>query len=423
GLIRGIWSRAGLEVGKVPFERGVFPIVLYRPIEVRGRVLELYTDVPIAGARVSQAWKDDQIRFGLRARLHRGIPSLQSATTDAKGEFRALVPAALRKGQLLVEADGFLPGGAGWEGGPPGDFVEVRLARVDHVPRIRGRVSWADGRPAPGVRVKAGVLGNREPLPDPLAGALIGYSRFLDATQSDVPTATTDGVGGFLLPVPCLGTWQLFARLGEGGLAEAEVEVREALQYPCEIRPAADAVTFLGTVRERRSGRPIAVAAVHALLMSLGEVDDLAFRQATLRTEENGAFRLGPVLRRPYALSVRASGFAPASLQATPGPEESEQSIVVEMDEECRLRGRVVDEEGRPVAGALVYGSWEHARADERGLFEIGSLPADVDIRFSVTASRDPGEGAPRIVLVSDPLPTVRFAVPGEERDLGRVIL
>ncbi len=427
GLIPAIGSRAGVTVEALPLERGVFPIALHRPIEVRGRVLDLFTSLPIPGARISQSWRDERIRFGWRARFVRGIPSHVRAVTDAEGEFRALVPAALRKGHLLVEAEGFLPGVADWQGEAPPDSVEIRVARMSQVPSIRGRVSGEGGQPAAGVRVKAEIVGNRESPRGTFAQALIGYSSFLEATQDDVPTARTDGAGEFLLPIPYLGRWKLYTRLGEAGLAEAEVEVADAREYPCEIRPAADAVGIVGTVRGRRSGRPVASAVVQTELPSGGESDDIPFRSATLQTDEEGAFRLGPVPRQVYALYFRAKGFAPVSVQVTPDPDGPERRISVEMDEECRLRGTTVDEVGRPVARARVLAQvsdgGEHGRAAEDGRFEIGALPAGVDIRLSARAIRPPETGAPSVQLETGSLPPVRFSAPGEERDLGRVVL
>ncbi|MCI0588373.1 MAG: hypothetical protein L0323_16200 [Planctomycetes bacterium] len=228
GLIAAIGSRSGIEVRSIPFERNVLPIALFRPTEVRGRVAELFSGNPVAGARVSQVWRDDWLRFGPKVR-EGAIPSLPRTTTDPWGGFRALVPAVLRRGNLVVEREGYVPRLVAWEGGPPGSSIEILLARSEHLPRIVGKVVDAAARPVPGARVRADWMGGKGTLVGPLLEALEGYALYCSDTRMERTwTATADGDGRFAFHPFRLGVWRLLARSESAGVATGTVEVLDA---------------------------------------------------------------------------------------------------------------------------------------------------------------------------------------------------
>ncbi|MCI0588372.1 MAG: carboxypeptidase-like regulatory domain-containing protein [Planctomycetes bacterium] len=183
------------------------------------------------------------------------------------------------------------------------------------------------------------------------------------------------------------------------------------------------------TVRTRRGARPVRGAEVVATPAKDPPGRAREFQFSIHKTDAAGTIRLGPVPREAYRFSCRAEEFAPArSTDVSPAPDQPEVSITVELDEECRLRGIAVDEEGNPLAGtrALVRGGasylGEGGRGDDKGSFEISGLPAGVDLEFSTNAFRYPGPDLPRMEYRSDPV-QIRFSTPGEARDLGRVVL
>ncbi len=428
GLIPAVGSRSGIEVKAIPFDRDVLPLALFRPTEVSGRVAELFSGNPIVGARVSQVWREDWLRFGPKVR-EGAIPSLLRTTTDPWGSFRALVPAVLRRGNLVVEREGYVPRLLSWETGPPASTIEILLARSEHLPRIVGKVLDGSSRPVPGARVRADWMGGKGILVGPLLEALEGYALYCSDTRMERTwTATADGDGRFAFHPHRLGAWRLLARGESAGVATATVEVLDAGEVECELRVGADAVTFLVTVRARRGERPVGGAEVFASPAKDPPGRAREFQFSILRTDGSGRVRLGPVPREAYRFSCRAKGFAPGSVDVSPSPDETETCFTVELDEECRLRGTAVDEEGSPLAGAAVFGQaagnylGEPSRADGTGVFEVGALPADVEIEFGATAFRYPGPDLPRIEYRSDPI-RIRFSTPGEARDLGRVIL
>ncbi|MCI0588374.1 MAG: hypothetical protein L0323_16205 [Planctomycetes bacterium] len=444
GLTSGFRSRVVVEIRSVPFDGRVDETSLHRGTEVRGRVAELFTGNPIPSARISQVWREESSRS---SRALAGKPLLYAkATTDAAGEFRARVPVLLRRARILVEAEGYLPCLVRAFDEASAGPIEVRLARSDLIPRVAGRVLGPDGRPAAGARVGLVVPWDGALLSGPLGEALARCgSALVELGQRD-PETVADEEGRFWLQSTNLGRWRIDASLGNSFAAPCHLEVTEARAYECELQFAPDPIVFVGVVRARGTGLPIPAAAGWAVATGIPEAD---VRPTSFLADERGEFRTGPLPRGPHRFSVEAESFAPATLEVAPVPGEAETSLVLELEEECRLRGTLVDEGGDPVLAlpflvnvstpgpreaqrpavgwGVAFVDRMHGRApfmgrvDGKGVFVVSGLPAKVDLRFEVGGPFSLGGNRPETLGI-DPF-SIRFSAPGEERDLGRVVL
>jgi beta-lactamase regulating signal transducer with metallopeptidase domain len=137
--------------------------------------------------------------------------------------------------------------------------------------------------------------------------------------------------------------------------------------------------TVSGAVSDAH-GNPIAGATITNHGRSSREV-----RSAT--TDEFGVFLLDDVYEGSigHELVVKAPKFAPQRVRFTPGTPDAPGKVAIELEPGHRIRGRVVDEAGKPIRGVGVYfadgnrGSGMEfggkATTDADGRFEFDSLP------------------------------------------------
>ncbi len=142
-----------------------------------------------------------------------------------------------------------------------------------------------------------------------------------------------------------------------------------------------------GTVNSP-TGRPVAGASVVVLFRNGGE------RYRRVRTDASGQFDTGRFIDPSWdelILSVQAEGFATSLRRLANTPEVPPQDIL--LSPRKPLRGRVVDANGRAVAGAVVVPSWDDfkgkltwdAETDADGRFVWFDAPASGTISLDVT--------------------------------------
>ena len=379
-FVGGLTSRTemirGLRV-VAPVAPDAKPIVLtMKPgNSLKVRVVSEATGKPIPGAQVGFFWTD-----------------VEAKPTDAKGEveFPALTK-ELWTAQATAAGYARVTRAVNLESGEPA-ALELKLPPGA---AVVGVVRDGDGKPVAGVGIDA-----RAANPD-----------FMQCYLE------TDPAGRFHFDhLPVGQGVTLTARQLKFETATKELKLTAGQAEPTRIdvtltrRPHGGSVT--GVVTDAQ-GKPVA----GARLRNTGNSSD-AVRQAT--TDAAGHYTLDDV----YATSTghefvaRAEGLAPRVVAFKPGTAAAPADADVKLEAGHRVRGRVVDPSGMPLANALVDhsgglspvgGVGEYVPTDKEGRFRFTSLPATAPFGFSkegftpIEGRTLPLDGADEVVVTMQP--------------------
>lgn len=337
-------------------------LALDRAGALRGQVVDPQTR-PVAGAQVVAV---AAAALGDRA-LDPSDPVTERTVSDAQGRFalRLLRPAedyevrALRAGSLPAARTVTVGDPAA-----PARSVTLVLAPARGA---RGRIQDPAGRPVAGAEVTVrAALRPGSPRTLPLSGEA-------PAADKGAFTVQSDGQGAFSFPACPAAKLELAVRHpgyaptllpslrlpAGGGSADLGVVV---------LRPGAP---IAGRVVDQR-GRPVAEAEVFALRdpVTVNSVErTLKGRKPAATTTADGRFTIQDLLPgTPVHLAVRAPGFLAGLVRAVRPP--TAQPLVIRLEPETTLAGRVVDDRGDPVAGARIELRWQ------------ATLPEDAEIRL-----------------------------------------
>ena len=265
----------------------------------------------------------DAVVMGGRIRLFR---------TDAAGVVE--VPATLLDGAVAVIHPDFSVRNRGFSVGPGGMKVDLRRE-----PAVRGRV----------------VAGDDD---TPVAGATISMERW--------PLAVSKEDGSFEIGIPPHDWRQLMATHGD---RVAVSDRTESAEYVLRMRTAA---TIRGTVRSSVDQRPLPGASVSA-----GDGRGTTFD--SVFTDRKGNFSLGPLPAGVIHVSASRTGYrsAPPEKARVTAGSAVERTLTLTRS---RMRGIVVDEEKKPVAGALVTSWREAALTAPDGTFEVTVMPPMIKV-------------------------------------------
>ncbi len=225
----------------------------------------------------------------------------------------------------------------------------------------------------------------------PVAGARVSVSRNLPVTggwedEATRNETTTDAKGRFRIDGIGRAPVGLVARAP--GFDEARREARVGETVELFLFPGA---TLAGTVRDD-DGRPVKGASVQA------EGDRPWRIPPAERTDARGEFRMPGVRPGEYTVVAREGGRAPGIAAVVVEP-EAEASVSILLSEGGFVTGRVVDPDGRPLAGRLRVEVFdEHglpssasdrmaADAKADGTFALGPLPVGT-LGIGVSAPR-----------------------------------
>jgi protocatechuate 3,4-dioxygenase beta subunit len=308
------------------------------------------------------------------------------AATGADGRLRIAVPdegltVETRDGQSVRIESPASPGGRG-----------VTVVRLERPRTIAGKVvETASRRPIPG----AIVWGGDPPV---------------------APPVRTDADGGFRLETP-------------GFLPGANVQAVAAGYQPSrrQYAPAQAARPVAVTLERAASlagivvdpeGRPVAGATIESSPPPKQAVIS-RWSPFSAISRRDGRFVLtGLIPRGTYEVSAISEGFARTTVTArTAEPGKATPEVRIVLDPGRLLSGRVVDEEGQPIAGAelaLSMDFWDRRRAssDETGRFVFKGLAPGI---FSLLVK---AKGHPQIHRPDVEISTERTAT-----DLGDVVL
>jgi protocatechuate 3,4-dioxygenase beta subunit len=340
---------------------------------------------PAAGARVAP------IRTGDLAIPARLASSLE-ATADAQG--RAVIALGLEGlGAVRVEAAGF--GEQTLEIRDSGfEIADIKLM-LTPVARIAGKLVATNQEPIRGVTVRASTV----------------VGGFAGSGQRGSATAACDDQGRFEIPAIAAGVLTLELKfdpktsLTRRGEAPKHLIARAGRTTEVTI-PLRETVKLRGLVREKGSHKPI--PGVKVVLNGQLGGDHFAVSDAA------GTFsgRIVREMTQPFGWAVRipAPFYEPADVvmprQNMPLREVGEFELnPLELARGVDVRGTVVGEDGKPVAGAEVEAIWTAAeglawsalaRTDARGMFTLFGVDPLADMK--VTAW-DGFAGTPEVIV------------------------
>ena len=293
----------------------------------------------------------------------------------AQGAYRPFGGLAMEKiRSTLTGAEGR----AKLESLPPGPW-NVRVHARGFVPQSRRRV--ASGPLAVRLEKGGSISGvvREARTGRPVSGARVSVPASLPVTggwdeEASRNETTTDAEGRFRLDG--IGRTGAYLVARAPGFDQGRREVRQGETVELFLFPGA---TLAGTVRDDE-GRPVKGAEVRA------ESDRSRIAPPTERTDARGDFLMPGLRPGEYTVVAREGGRAPGVAAVVVEP-EAEARVEILLSEGGFVTGRVVDPDGRPLAGRLrlevvdeqrlATSASERIAADARadGTFALGPLP------------------------------------------------
>lgn len=274
-------------------------------------------------------------------------------------------------------------------------------------PVVTGVVLGPDHRPTAGARVELLPIPSRTGNP---------------GTSEPVAAVTADSAGRFTLQAPSSGIWKVVVRsTGASPLQSPPLPLVEPLELPpaqagawAKLQPEpppqappAEPLMLSGQVIDASGRKPVAGALVWA------SADPGAF----VRTDAEGRFQVTAPGRRRFDLEVLAPGYLLKRVLITRPQLMSRKTGTLALARAGKLRGKVVDPQGRPQAGAAVVAVPQGALGDRafspsdpvadrtvtdpRGRFELRHVrPEQI---YEIRASRTGAFPAAQRATVGDP--------------------
>ena len=317
---------------------------------------------PLAHAQLLLGKEESYEQFKLEDGRGARVPAAQMAQTDEHGRF-AFAGAPVGKLELQARAKGVAP----WKGEvetSSGTRAEL-VIRMQPGSKLAGRVSDADGKPL----VRAEVQ--------------IGHYGFASRYQR------SDGEGRFRFEGLPLGEFGVEAQAD--GFEQAKTTLFGANGAQLEWNPV------LGKGLAIR-GRLVAQGVDFSKWWMYCESEDwqkAPYAQSAM-PKADGSFEFAGCAAAKHKIRAHAPGgslYPVVVVEAVPGPDLLLVPIESAMLPSCRVKGRIVDENGQPVAGVQLNLVLKGANvtpietADADGRFDLGPVPPG---EYSVIA-RAPG--------------------------------
>ena len=331
------------------------------------QVVQAQTAQPLAG-----------VEIGVQGENQQG-----NGRTDEQGHCRIELPDQDPESlSVTAQKDGFVPMRVDWRT----RYGAIRLPQeftftFEPATAIGGIVQNDQGQPIPDAAVF--ISGMR-------ASSMTGVT---EQATFDIPQSQskvmTDGQG----------RWQF--DLAPAGLSSVSIRLAHP-EYTSEYYGNSFPVPPVGKLRDRtsvmvmRNGWPVEGVVLDERGLPIPGVSVIqgaygrgGFQPGT-NTDSEGRFRFGSAVADQMLLTFQAEGYAPELRNVTVSPRL--QPFEVRLQKGYTIRGRVVDRQGKPIAGASVgaeiwrrYQSLEwHTETDAEGRFVWNSAPPD-EVQLSVT--------------------------------------
>ncbi|MBI3469051.1 MAG: carboxypeptidase regulatory-like domain-containing protein, partial [Planctomycetes bacterium] len=247
-----------------------------------------------------------------------------------------------------------------FSGGPERKLAELALRPVV---RVAGRLMAEEKTVAAGVTVQ---IVTYDPMPDARGLFVSGSAR-----------VTSDADGRFAVPALAPGKlsfqFEMDKRLPYRAVAPTNQTIQAGQEAEIEI-PMVPAVRVHGSVRERGTDKPVAAVGIN--IVSNNNTNEILY------TNETGTFEgyVTPGSLVTYVHGVPKPYFEPGRRMPRPVDVEAGTDYAVPRIELVRgasLRGRVLDADGNPVAGASVSGAWTMDEGQPKSIFAMSGSSGD----------------------------------------------
>ena len=326
--------------------------------------------VPHAGVWLS----DRAAQVVTRDRLVRSvIPDEFITRADGHGAFRLETVGAARS--IGARADGYAPSPATTLSKLGARELELRLVLGGPGGALSGVVCSPDGEPIAGATVTLDPGSREVALPDGRR-----FERVLPWLRT-----RTDALGRFLLRGLGPGARQLFVRAPDMAPWRAAVDLHAGTESSLVVALSRGA-EVTGTVLDEQ-GTPLAGVLVWAASRPWSAPPD-PLHALGVRSASDGSYRLRGIDAGPCWIGADGGAWGRASTAIVLGADGSETVHDVVLSAGCRLFGRVLDGEGRGLAGLIVgarpCSGWRVATTStgEGGAFELTGLASEAHKLF-----------------------------------------
>ncbi len=390
-LLRGGEDSLSIWAGRT----ATLELAVFAGADVGGQVVD-GQGLPIAGAEI---WLSERYRTNLGHFV---------SATDLAGRFA--VRSVGLDHYLGARADGYAPSRLRAIAGRPGESLELRIVLDRPGVRMRGRVVDGEGS---GVRHALVLVGDEQPAITERADDGLGVF------GAPPVRVKTDERGEFELRSVPLGTLAVQARAPGFAPYRGELDTGAAGAF-LSIRLASEA-RVTGTVRDV-AGLPVAGAWIHTGSPEL-------FAAARAWSARDGSFELAGLAAGEVELVAQSGTLVRAQERLRLSAGETARWDPV-LGTGPGLHGRVLDEHGDPVAGAIVVatprpGSENRARsqpADAQGRFALHGLEAG---RHLVWVQAPGGWREFPLLALEHELPDstpLELRLPDPGRTMGRIV-
>jgi len=248
---------------------------------------------------------------------------------------------------------------------------------LDHVKVPEGGADLGEVQMEPGITVSGTV---KDPDGHPVPSAEVMATRTAESPIFNA-TVTAGEDGGFEIPdLEASGELYLQAQ-AKGFVPAPPLKVTLPPEGEVTVHVLRER-TLSGQVVESMSGAPVAGATVTLTAIRTMKVPGLGAARTFVgvghaTTGAGGIFRIGGLAPGHLRMSIKAHGYQEAKREIDI-PEQSEpQPLLIELEKGAEIRGRVVDPEGQPVAGATVATmgrTYAETRSDAGGSFVLDGL-------------------------------------------------
>jgi len=338
-------------------------IRLTRGATVEGRVVDS-DGVAVDGAEV-----EGEVSGGILARGY----GRRTATSGAGGAFR-LEGLAAREGTLKASKQGFLESGAEFVDLAEGEVKTGIVLALDGGNSVSGGLSWPDGTPAAGVKVRArfdlsqmfgmgGINAARGAKADAETGedgcfrlTGLGKGPFVISAAARPPAEIVDALLG------AAGVASGKERSGGGENGEQRVFDADWVARVAHVQPGATKLQLVfqpprgvaGRVVDEAGG-PVTSFRIRAVQLLKSPIGNMGRDQRSESFEdEGGRFFLSGMEEGDWQIFALADGFGLPDPVELSLPEAEQNEVTIEIVRAAVVSGRVLSPNGAPVAEAKV---------------------------------------------------------------------